>query len=62
MVNMPSVGTRPIVGFKEYAPALVAGTRREPIVSLPIDRGAKPAASPAADPDDEPPGAYRFYS
>jgi hypothetical protein len=37
-------------------PHSAAGWRIEPPVSVPIDHGALPAATAAADPPDEPPG------
>jgi hypothetical protein len=39
-----------------YNAALSAGTMREPIVSDPIEMGAKPAETLIADPEDDPPG------
>jgi hypothetical protein len=48
----------PREGLMAYTAARHPGVTREPIVSVPIDSGAKPAATPAADPDEDPPGAY----
>jgi hypothetical protein len=56
-VNMPSLLMRPRVGLMAYTAARHPGVTREPMVSVPIESGAKPAATPAADPDEEPPGA-----
>lgn len=33
----------------------------EPIVSVPMARGAKPAATETAEPVDDPPGAYTTH-
>ena len=46
----------PGVSFSAYKAALPAGVINEPVVSVPIDNGANPAATPWADPVDEPPG------
>lgn len=56
---MPSPGTKPRVGFSVYNPARVAGTTKEPSVSVPIETGASPAATATAEPDDEPPVLFR---
>jgi hypothetical protein len=39
-----------------YKPARHVGVTIDPIVSVPIDRGAKPAATLTAEPVEEPPG------
>ena len=46
----------PTVAFIAYKAARVAGWHIDPSVSVPIDTGANPAATPAALPDDEPQG------
>ena len=56
---MPAVSTDPGVAFIPYSAARVAGCTREPSVSVPIDTGAKPAATPTALPEDEPQGVWR---
>jgi hypothetical protein len=48
----------PTVPFMPYNAARVAGCTIDPSDSLPIDRGAKPAATPAPLPEDDPPGVY----
>ena len=48
----------PTVAFIAYKAARVAGWHIDPSVSVPIDTGANPAATPAALPDDEPHGVY----
>src|SRR5271166_6737943 len=52
----PRKGTRSKVGLWAQTPQKCAGTRSEPPMSLPSDRGPKPAASAADDPPEEPPG------
>ena len=56
---MPTGSTDPGVAFIPYSAARVAGCTREPSVSVPIDTGAKPAATPTALPEDEPQGVWR---
>ena len=48
--------TIPCVGLCAQMPQKWAGTRKEPPISEPSDKGPKPAASAADDPPDEPPG------
>ena len=55
--KMPSMGTRPTVGFNAYSPARFAGVINDPIVSVPIASELNPAATLTAEPVDEPPGA-----
>ena len=43
-------------------PLKAAGSRIEPPWSLPMARSTSPAASSAAQPDDEPPGVYSGFS
>src|SRR5829696_3473205 len=54
---MPLRLTRPYVGFSPAMPQAAAGERIEPPVSVPIVAGANPAATAAAEPDDEPDGS-----
>jgi hypothetical protein len=51
----PTPEIMPIVGLIVYKAALVAGMFKDPSVSVPIDMGANPAATPTAEPDDDPP-------
>lgn len=55
---IPSREMRPLLGFNVKTLALDAGIMSEPHVSVPSDIGAKPAATEAALPEDEPPGPY----
>ena len=41
-----------------YKAARQPGATIDPVVSVPIDSGAKPAATPVAGPDDDPAGVY----
>ena len=50
-------GTRPKVGFNPQTPHQAAGSRMLPPESLPSARSDAPAATTAAAPEDEPPGA-----
>ena len=52
----PSRLTRPKLGLKPTTPQQAAGTRIDPPVSVPIAISARPAATAAAEPLDEPPG------
>ena len=54
--RIPSMSTSPTVGFSAYSPARDVGVTIDPMVSVPIDNGAKPAATPTAEPVDDPPG------
>src|SRR6266850_147811 len=54
--SMPVTGSRPWVGRIPYRPQKLAGTRTEPPVSVPSAVSHNPAATAAADPDDDPPG------
>lgn len=56
---MPVVSTDPGVAFIPYNAARVAGCTSEPSVSVPIDTGAKPAATPTALPEDDPQGVWK---
>ena len=53
----PSSGSAPCVVFSPTRSFQPAGTRTEPAVSEPIAAAARPKATEAAAPDDEPPGA-----
>lgn len=46
----------PTVGLTQYKAARVPGNTRDPSVSVPIETVASPAATPTADPDEDPPG------
>ncbi len=46
--------TRPTVGLNPTTPLTEAGQTIEPFVSVPIATGARPTATAAALPDDEP--------
>ena len=48
--------TRPYVGFRPTMPQNAAGQRTEPPVSVPRARSARPDATAAAEPPEEPPG------
>lgn len=58
----PVLSTLSGVSLMAYNPALAAGITIEPSSSVPSDTGAKPAATPAALPEDEPPGPYPSVS
>ena len=58
----PSLETVPTDGFSPYKPARQAGSTMEPSVSDPTLIGAKPAATPAALPDEDPDGVCDDYS
>jgi hypothetical protein len=60
--HAPFMLTAPGVSFKAYRAALLAGVVREPEVSVPRENGLKPAATPTADPVDDPPGAYTLLA
>lgn len=49
----PAKDTMPCVGLIVYNAALVAGILSEPLVTVPMEIGAKPAATPTADPEEE---------
>ena len=54
--TMPRAETLPMVGFSPTMLPNAAGTRPEPAVSVPSAKATIPAATAAAEPDDEPPG------
>jgi hypothetical protein len=58
----PSVEIVPAVILIEKRAARCAGCTRDPSVSLPMDRGENPAATPAPLPDEEPAGPYSEIS
>src|SRR6202040_2542491 len=51
--------TRPKVCLKPTTPQHAAGMRLDPPPSVPMPKGASPAATAAAAPPDEPPGVRR---
>ena len=53
--NTPAAATRPRVGFRPTTPHQAAGLRIEPPVSVPSDVRRRPAATAAAEPEEEPP-------
>src|SRR5688500_4996619 len=53
---MPERDTVPYVGLSPTTPQRAAGCLIEPPVSEPSAHGARPAATAAAEPPDEPPG------
>ncbi len=48
--------TRPAVGLMPTIPQALAGETMEPSVSVPIASGARPAATPTAEPELDPDG------
>ncbi len=56
MGTIPPRLTRPSVGFRPTTPQAPAGERIDPSVSVPIDTGARPAATATAEPELEPDG------
>ena len=52
----PARSTRPWVVRSPYRPQKPAGTRTDPPVSVPSAKSARPPATAAAEPEDEPPG------
>ena len=54
--QMPFISTLPIVGFSANNAALPAGCINDPSVSVPSERGLKPAETPTAEPVDDPQG------
>lgn len=54
-LNTPSVGNTSQESFSPYKPFTLAGYTFEPAVSVPIAKGANPAAMLTAEPDDDPP-------
>src|SRR6266567_349519 len=55
---IPTVGSMRNEGLNPATPQYAAGLITEPPVWLPIAIGTMPAATPAAEPDDEPPGVW----
>jgi hypothetical protein len=60
-VNAPACEIRPWLGLMPNPPQNAAGRITDPLVCDPMAKGTMPAATAAADPDDEPPGV-RFRS
>ena len=54
--NTPVRGMRPWVTLRPTRPQRAAGTRTEPPVSVPIPTAARPPATAAAEPPEDPPG------
>lgn len=52
----PVVSTVPGVSLRAYRAVLAAGIMIDPSDSVPMDRGANPAATPTALPEDDPAG------
>ena len=52
--RMPSALIRPWVGRRPYSPHAAAGARTEPPVSVPRPSRARPPATAAAGPEEEP--------
>src|SRR5262249_17430960 len=52
----PAYGSSPKEGFSAATPKKEAGPIVEPPVCVPIANGKNPAATAAAEPEDEPPG------
>ena len=55
-LRMPCRGINPYVGLNPNTPQNAAGRMTEPLVWLPTASGTMPAATAAAEPDDDPPG------
>src|SRR5258707_7468046 len=53
---MPTVGSSRKDGLNPATPQKAAGRMTEPPVWLPSESGSMPAATAAAEPDDDPPG------
>src|ERR1043166_7042898 len=58
---MPMLGNSRYDGLKPATPQKLAGLITEPPVCVPVAIGKKPAATPAAEPDDEPPGVWARF-
>ena len=54
--STPCIGSVSSVGLKPTMPQYAAGRITEPLVCVPIATGTWPAATAAADPEEEPPG------
>ena len=57
---IPSCGTSLSVGFMVNRADRSLGIMSEPIVSVPMEIGAKPAATATAEPLEDPPGFYQL--
>ena len=55
ILKQPFEETDPSVGRMAYSPALLAGYTREPPVSVPIEKGTKPAETLTPEPAEDPP-------
>ena len=55
-VSTPARGMTPNVGLNPYTPQNAAGRMTEPPVWVPTATGTIPAATAAAEPDEDPPG------
>ena len=58
---IPKRETRPYVGLSPVRPHRDAGCRMEPPVSVPVTKGAMPAATAAAEPPELPPGTQSRF-
>ena len=56
VARTPERGITPAVGLIEKVPQKEAGRLTDPMVCEPTANGARPAATAAADPDEDPPG------
>ena len=57
----PSNGIAPYVGLNPTTPQYAAGRMTEPLVCVPIAPQTWPAATAAADPEEEPPGVCATF-
>src|SRR6202020_1674726 len=57
----PMRGIAPKLGLRPTTPLKAAGRITEPSVCVPNASGTIPAATAAAEPDDEPPGVCRAF-
>src|SRR5512144_2122907 len=58
---MPAYGIAPRVGLNPTMPQYAAGRITDPFVCVPSAPATCPAATAAADPDDEPPGVCAAF-
>src|SRR5262249_26930221 len=59
---MRTVGISLYDGLKPATPQKAAGRMTEPPVCVPNAMGSMPAATAAAEPEDEPPGVYAGFT
>lgn len=59
--RIPPRERRPVETLSPYKAVKEAGQLMEPCVSVPSEMGAKPAATAAAEPAEEPHGCWRSY-